>query len=144
MGGAVVIEAIFNLPGMGTAILAGITGGETMLVQGAVIVVALAFVIDLCCAGDERGIDVIHDAGFALGSSLGSLANILDPEVIVLSGGVIHGKDGWRSVTWRDSIREGFARRALDPLLDTPILIGTLESDAPLIGVTVNLLASLN
>ena len=30
---------------MGTAILAGITGGETMLVQGVVIVVALAFVI---------------------------------------------------------------------------------------------------
>ena len=45
MGGAVVIEVIFNLPGMGTAILAGITGGETMLVQGVVIVVALAFVI---------------------------------------------------------------------------------------------------
>ena len=61
---------------------------------------------DLCCAGDERGVDVIHDAGFSLGASLGSLANILDPEVIVLSGGVIHGKDGWRSVTWRDSIRE--------------------------------------
>ena len=36
---------IINLPGMGTAILAGITGGETMLVQGVVIVVALAFVI---------------------------------------------------------------------------------------------------
>ena len=34
MGGAVVIEVIFNLPGMGTAILAGMTGGETMLVQG--------------------------------------------------------------------------------------------------------------
>lgn len=45
MGGAVVIEVIFNLPGMGTAILDGITGGETMLVQGVVIVVALAFVI---------------------------------------------------------------------------------------------------
>lgn len=98
---------------------------------------------DLCCAGDERGVDVIHDAGFSLGASLGSLANILDPEVIVLSGGVIHGKDGWRSVTWRDSIREGFASQALDPLLDTPILIGTLEGEAPLIGAAENLLASL-
>ena len=45
MGGAVVIEVIFNLPGMGTAILAGIQGGETMLVLGVVVVVALAFVI---------------------------------------------------------------------------------------------------
>ena len=45
MGGAVVIEVIFNLPGMGTAIQEGITGGETFLVMGVVIVVALAFVI---------------------------------------------------------------------------------------------------
>ena len=45
MGGAVVIEVIFNLPGMGTAILEGIQGNETMLVQGVVIVVALSFII---------------------------------------------------------------------------------------------------
>ena len=45
MGGAVVIEVIFNLPGMGMAILEGIQGNETMLVQGVVIVVALSFII---------------------------------------------------------------------------------------------------
>ncbi|WP_077597656.1 ABC transporter permease [Olsenella urininfantis] len=45
MGGAVVIETIFNLPGMGMAILEGIQGNETMLVQGVVIVVALSFII---------------------------------------------------------------------------------------------------
>lgn len=45
MGGAVVIEVIFNLPGMGTAILQGVQGNETMLVQGVVIVVALAFIV---------------------------------------------------------------------------------------------------
>ena len=45
MGGAVVIEVIFALPGMGTLIQQGITGGEIMLVQGVVVVVALAFVI---------------------------------------------------------------------------------------------------
>lgn len=45
MGGAVVIEVIFNLPGMGTAILEGIQGNETNLVQGVVIVVALAFIV---------------------------------------------------------------------------------------------------
>lgn len=97
----------------------------------------------LCCAGDERGIDVIHDAGFALGASLGSLANILDPEVIVLSGGVIHQGPNWRSETWRTSVAEGYASQALDPLLSTPILIGELEGDAPLIGAAEQLLASL-
>ena len=45
MGGAVVIEVIFNLPGMGTAIQYGITGNEVNLVQGVVIVVALSFII---------------------------------------------------------------------------------------------------
>ena len=33
MGGAVVIEVIFNLPGMGTAILQGVQGNEANLVQ---------------------------------------------------------------------------------------------------------------
>ena len=45
MGGAVVIEVIFALPGMGTLIQRGITGGEITLVQGVVVVVALAFVV---------------------------------------------------------------------------------------------------
>ena len=42
-------------------------------------------------------------------ASLGSLANILDPEVIVLSGGVIHQGPDWRSQTWKDSVHEGYA-----------------------------------
>lgn len=98
---------------------------------------------DLCRDGDERAVSVIHDAGYALGASLGSLANILDPEVIVLSGGVIHQGPDWRSETWRTSVAEGYASQALDPLLDTPILIGELEGDAPLIGAAEHLLASL-
>ena len=98
---------------------------------------------DLCRAGDEKATEVIHDAGFALGASLGSLANILDPEVIVLSGGVIHQGPDWRSQTWKDSVHEGYASQALDPLQDTPILIGSLEGDAPLIGAAEHLLSSL-
>ncbi len=38
-------KVIFNLPGMGTAILEGIQGNEAMLVQGVVVVVALSFII---------------------------------------------------------------------------------------------------
>lgn len=45
MGGAVVIEVIFNLPGMGMAILDGVTSNEPTLVQGVTVVVALAFVL---------------------------------------------------------------------------------------------------
>ncbi|MDO4182567.1 MAG: ABC transporter permease [Coriobacteriia bacterium] len=45
IGGAVVIEVIFNLPGMGMAILQAITSNYVLLVQGVVLVVALSFII---------------------------------------------------------------------------------------------------
>ena len=45
MGGAIITEIIFSLPGMGTALFEGINGNEPILVQGVVLVVALAFVI---------------------------------------------------------------------------------------------------
>ena len=45
IGGAVVIEVIFNLPGMGMLILQGIQANYITLIQGVVLVVALAFII---------------------------------------------------------------------------------------------------
>ncbi|AZA14635.1 ABC transporter permease [Corynebacterium choanae] len=45
IGGAVIIEIIFALPGMGQAILEGITSNYPDLVQGVTLTVALAFVI---------------------------------------------------------------------------------------------------
>ena len=45
IGGAVVIEVIFNLPGMGMAIINGITANYVQLVQGVVLVVAITFII---------------------------------------------------------------------------------------------------
>jgi len=56
---------------------------------------------------------------------------------------LIHQGPDWRSQTWKDSVHEGYASQALDPLQDTPILIGSLEGDAPLIGAAEHLLASL-
>lgn len=45
LGGAVVIEMIFSLPGMGQQILNGITNADTNLVQGVVLVIAVTFVL---------------------------------------------------------------------------------------------------
>lgn len=45
MGGAVVIEVIFNLRGMGMAILEGVQSNYPTLVQGVTLVVALAFIL---------------------------------------------------------------------------------------------------
>ncbi|MFJ7253922.1 ABC transporter permease [Streptomyces sp. NPDC098085] len=54
LSGAVVVEAIFDLPGMGKLILEGVTGGDVALVQGTVLTIAIAFlvvnvIVDLLC-----------------------------------------------------------------------------------------------
>ena len=45
IGGAVIIEVIFNLPGMGMAIVSGIQSNYLYLVQGVVLTVAVAFIL---------------------------------------------------------------------------------------------------
>jgi peptide/nickel transport system permease protein len=45
LGGAVVVEQIFSLPGIGRQVLLGIQQKEYALVQSTVLVIALAFVI---------------------------------------------------------------------------------------------------
>lgn len=45
LGGAVVIETIFDLPGMGELLLSGVTNGDVALVQGAVLTIAAAFLV---------------------------------------------------------------------------------------------------
>ena len=45
MGGAVVIEIIFNIQGMGQLIFKGIKDSDVNIVQGVSITVALAFII---------------------------------------------------------------------------------------------------
>lgn len=45
LGGAVVIEMIFSMPGMGQLILNGITNKDVNLVQGVVITIAVTFVL---------------------------------------------------------------------------------------------------
>ncbi len=86
-------------------------------------------------AGEQKAQDVLRKSGFALGQAIGSWANIIDPELIILSGSVC--KSG---AIWRDAVTEGFATQVLDPLRDIPIVSAALGSDAPLIGAAYALL----
>ena len=45
LGGAVVIETIFDLPGMGQLLLTGVTNADVALVQGAVLTVAASLLV---------------------------------------------------------------------------------------------------
>lgn len=45
-------------------------------------------VSDAAGEGDERAIEVIRDAGFALGAALGNFINVFNPEIIIIGGGL--------------------------------------------------------
>lgn len=45
IGGTVVVEAIFTIPGMGSLILRAVTNSDTALVQGTVLTIALVFML---------------------------------------------------------------------------------------------------
>jgi glucokinase len=43
--------------------------------------------------GDELALNIFHRVGTYLGIGLANLINILDPEIIVIAGGVVNGWD---------------------------------------------------
>lgn len=84
-------------------------------------------------AGDSDAIAAVSRAGRALGSTLGSLCNVLDPAAVILSGSVAtSGK------IWRDALDDGFAAQAMAPVAATPVVMGRLGGDAPLVGAAEN------
>lgn len=79
--------------------------------------------------GDAAALDVLVTAGRALGEVLGSQANVIDPEAIVLSGSVCAA-----GRCWLDAVRDGYRGQAMDIVADVPIVLGSLGGDAPLFG----------
>lgn len=82
-------------------------------------------------AGDTQAIETFVFAGYALGESLACLANVLDPDTIVLAGSVIHAGQ-----FWHDAVAEGFANQAMNSVASTPIVSGSL-ANAALLGAAI-------
>lgn len=78
---------------------------------------------------------VFTESAFALGETIATLTNSVDPSVVVLSGSMTRSGDAW----WQ-AVREGYAARAMDPVADMPIVLGELDSEAPLYGAAINFL----
>ena len=84
-------------------------------------------------AGDDAAKAAEARAGRALGEVLGSMCNMLDPDVVILSGSVAQcGPD------WSDAMAEAFKGQAMPPVATTPIVGGELGGDAPLVGAAEN------
>ncbi|MDD6729410.1 MAG: ROK family protein [Eggerthellaceae bacterium] len=88
-----------------------------------------AWVARRAAQGDARARAVLARSGFALGSEIGSWANLVDPAVIVIGGSV--RKAG---AVWREALERGFCSQALEPLLDVPLVDAALGDDAALVG----------
>lgn len=91
-----------------------------------------AGVAQLAAAGVEVAQTVLKTAGFALGESLGSLANIWDPEKIILTGSVTRAGD-----TWWWAVEAAYRFSTMDALPRPELLRGSLDDDAPLLGAAV-------
>ena len=86
-------------------------------------------VTEAALAGDEVATEIFELIGGRLGVACSSLANIFQPNAIVVGGGVIAAGDLLLEPARRE-VRE----RALNPMNKTPILEATLGNDAGMIG----------
>ncbi|NMN00587.1 ROK family transcriptional regulator [Bifidobacterium sp. DSM 109958] len=82
--------------------------------------------------GEALARGVIEDSARALGECIGGMGNLIDPDVIVVSGSVVKA-----GPLWWDALREGFADSALPLVRPTPLVEGLLGGDAPLVGAAV-------
>jgi glucokinase len=79
--------------------------------------------------GDETAIGVLAQAGRRLGVGLANLANIFEPEVIVIGGGVMAAGD-----LLLEPARVELRARALKPMNEIPVVPAQLGEDAGMIG----------
>jgi glucokinase len=86
-------------------------------------------VFALAGSGDANAIKTIAAAAAAAGQAVGGLANILDPEVVVVTGGLADARTPW----WQPMERAARAE-LLPALASLPILPASLGNAAAIIG----------
>ncbi|MER5322704.1 ROK family protein [Streptosporangium roseum] len=89
----------------------------------------LADVARLAAEGDRIAVSVLTGGAAALGSTIGGLMNVIDPEVVVVGGGVAACGELW----WQ-ALREGIAAEVLPALREVPVGPAALGGDAALLG----------
>lgn len=111
----------------------GVTGpaavSEPSVVSGSAGVTGLADVARLAAQGDRIAVSVLTGGAAALGSTIGGLMNVIDPEVVVVGGGVAACGELW----WQ-ALREGIAAEVLPALREVPVGPAALGGDAALLG----------
>jgi glucokinase len=83
-------------------------------------------------AGDGIAVEVVATIGRRLGVALSSLANVFEPEVIVIGGGVSAAGE-----LLLEPARQQLRSRALPPMNETPVVAAALGPDAGMVGAAV-------
>jgi glucokinase len=96
-------------------------------------------VTELALGGDPLAAEVIAEAGRHLGVALASLANIFDPDVFVIGGGVSAAGE-----LLIGPAREELRKRALPPQNQRPVKLAELGSEAGMIGAAAMALIELD
>jgi glucokinase len=86
-------------------------------------------VTEAALSGDEAAIAAFALVGSRLGVALTSFANIFEPEVFVIGGGVMAAGD-----LLLEPARRELRERALKPMKETPVVAAELGPDAGMIG----------
>jgi glucokinase len=86
-------------------------------------------VTDAALAGDVTARGVLEQVGRRLGVAFSSLANIFEPDVIVIGGGASRAGE-----LLAGPAREELASRALPPMSRTPVATAELGPDAGMVG----------
>lgn len=93
----------------------------------------------LAVAGDDISVNVLQETGTIIGIGLTNLIHIINPELIVLGGGVSKSKE-----FILPPIRQAIEERALTPeAKQTNVVISELGDDATLLGAVALLLVEL-
>lgn len=86
-------------------------------------------VTEAALGGDQIAIEVMRLTGTRLGVGLANLANIFNPDMLVVGGGVIAAGD-----LLLEPARAELRKRALPPMNETPVRAAVLGNDAGMIG----------
>src|SRR4029077_15964799 len=104
--------------------LVELSGGDAERVTG-------SMVTDAANAGDIVAVSILTGVGRWLGTGIAGLVNVLDPEIVVLAGGVADAGD-----LLLQPAREGYraAVEAVDHRPDVPLVLAELGGDTGVVG----------
>jgi predicted NBD/HSP70 family sugar kinase len=126
------LEAVASGWAIGRAAEQAVQQGEATLLSSAARPLDARAVADAARAGDAVAQRILGDVGSYIGMGISTLVNLLDPEMVVLGGGVMSGADyiieAARESMNKHTLRGGGVRIVTGALGDRVGLVGALLS----------------